>query len=198
MTKAAAMYLRLAQPEGCSAAAVSAINESAGRFPDGADTDSNCNDFITQAATTLAAASDSGATNIKVASVRGFEVGQKITIDAGTDRDTAVVEKVGTAGATNVGSSTEVGATVLPVASVTGFRDGQTITIDSGANSETAVIASIRRFGASSITVSTPLTHPHAVGAQVSGTGIDLASALTRAHTIGAQVYDNLPTPGAP
>lgn len=180
------------------AAAVAAINESAGRFPDGADTDSNCNDFLTQAATSLAAASDAGATNIKVASVRGFDVGQKITLDTGGNGETAVIAKVGTAGATTVATSTDVGATVIPVASAIGFRDGQTITIDSGANSETAVIASIRRFGASSITVSTPLTHPHAVGAQVSGTGIDLASALTRAHTIGAQVYDNLPTPGAP
>ena len=47
-------------------------NRSAGRFPDGADTDSNCTDFLTQAATTLSAASAAGATNIKVASVEGF------------------------------------------------------------------------------------------------------------------------------
>jgi len=36
----------------------------------------------------------------------------------------------------------------------------------------------------------------HAVGAQVSGTGITLTTALTRAHDSGAQIADNAPTPG--
>jgi hypothetical protein len=47
-------------------------SRSAGRFPDGVDTDSNCTDFLTQAVTTLSAASAAGATNIKVASVADF------------------------------------------------------------------------------------------------------------------------------
>jgi hypothetical protein len=79
-----------------------------------------------------------------------------------------------------------------------GFRDGQTIAIDDGANSETAVVASVRRFGRAAITVTAPLTHAHASGAQVSGTGITLTAALTRAHAAGAQVTDNAPTPGSP
>ena len=179
-------------------AAVGATNQSAGRFPDGADTDSNCTDFLSQAVATLAAASDGGTTNIRVTSVEGFDVGQKITIDTGANVETAIIATVGTAGATTVGTSTDVGATVIPVASAIGFRDGQTITIDSGANSETAVVASIRRFGATSITVTAPLIHAHAAGAQVSGTGITLTAVLSRAHAIGAQVYHNIPTPGAP
>jgi len=178
--------------------AASAINQSAGRFPDGADTDSNCTDFMTQAAATLVAASDTGATNIKVASVEGFDVGQTITIDTGANAETAVIATVGTAGATTVGTSTEAGTTVIPVASATGFRDGQTITIDSGANSETAIVASIRRFGATSITVTAPLSHAHASGAQISGSGITLTTSSTRPHAIGTQVYDNVPTPRAP
>ena len=44
-------------------------------FPDGADTDSNCADFLTQAATTMPAASAAGATNIKVASVADLAAG---------------------------------------------------------------------------------------------------------------------------
>jgi non-reducing end alpha-L-arabinofuranosidase len=182
---------------GPPAGAAVATNQSAGRFPDGADTDSNCTDFLSQAASSLSAAADPGATNIKVASVQGFDVGQKVTIDAGANGETAVIAKVGTAGATTVGTPTDVGATVIPVASPIGFRDGQTITIDSGANSETAVIASVRRFGATAITVTTPLAHQHAAGAQVSGSGIDLGAALTHAHSLGTQVYDNVPTPGA-
>ena len=176
-----------------------APTRSAGRFPDGADTDSNCTDFLVQAAATLSAASAAGATNIKVASVAGFDAGQTIMIDTGANLETAVIATVGTAGATTVGAATDVGATVIPVASAIGFRDGQTITIDSGANSETAVVVSVTAgCGTATITVAAPLTHAHAAGAQVSGTGITLTAALTRAHAGGAQVSDNVPTPGAP
>ena len=183
---------------GFGPAAAVATNTSAGRFPDGADTDSNCTDFMTQAAATLSAASAAGATNIKVASVADFGAGQTIMIDTGANLETAVIATVGTAGATTVGAATDVGATVIPVASATGFSAGQTITIDSGANSETAVVTSVRRFGAATITVAAPLTLAHAAGAQISGSGITLTAALTRAHASGAQVASNVPTPGAP
>ncbi len=181
---------------------------SAGRFPDGRDTDSNCTDFLVQSATALAAASDVGTNNIKVASVGGFAAGQKIVIDAGASRETAVIATVGTAGATTVDSATAVGATVIPVAAPFGFGEGQTITVGSGANAEKAVIASVdfgrRGFGGrggpagATITVSEPLTRAHEAGAQVSGTGITLTSSLTRAHESGAQVANGVPTPGAP
>ena len=172
---------------------------SAGRFPDGADTDSNCTDFLLQPATTLSAASAAGATNIKVASVADFAAGQTIMIDTGANLETAVIATVGTAGATTVGAATNVGATVIPVASAIGFSAGQTITIDSGANHETAVVASTTGGrGGATITVAAPLTFAHAAGAQVSGTGITLTAALTQAHASGAQVASNVPTPGAP
>ncbi len=183
---------------GAFAGAAGAIDASTGRFPDGADTDSNCNDFFMQAAATLSTASVAGATNIKVSSVEGFDAGQKIMIDAGGNLETAVIATVGTAGATTVGMGTDVGATVIPVAGAIGFRDGQTITIGSGADLETAVVASVRRFGGNAIIVGAPLTHAHAPGAEVSGTGISLTVALTRAHAEGTQVSDNVPTPGAP
>jgi hypothetical protein len=175
-----------------------ASNTSAGRFPDGADTNSNCTDFRKQAAAALSAASVVGATNIKVSSVEGFDPGQKIMIDTGANLENAVIATVGTAGATTVGTATGMGATVILVANAMGFRDGETVTIDSGANSETAVVASIRRLGTATITVASPLTRAHVAGAQVSGTGITLTAALTRAHASGVQVSDDVPTPGAP
>ncbi len=133
---------------GPAAPVTSTPHRSAGRFPDGADTDSNCNDFLLQPATTLSAASAAGATNIKVASVADFAAGQTIMIDTGASLETAVIATVGTAGATTVGAATSAGATVIPVASAMGFSAGQTITIDSGANQETAVVVSIGRvFG---------------------------------------------------
>jgi hypothetical protein len=172
-----------------------ATNISTGRYPDGADTDSNCSDFLKQAAAILSAPSATGATNIKVSGVEGFNPGQTITIDTGANHETAVIATVGTAGATTVDNAIDIGATVIPVAGAFGFRDGQTITIDSGANSETAVVASIRRFGAVTITIAKPLTRAHAPGAQVSGTGITLSAALTRAHANGVPVASTLPTP---
>jgi len=183
---------------GSAAEISNATNASAGRFPDGSDTDSNCTDFLKQAAATLSAASGAGASNLKVSSVDGFVAGGKITIDTGAYLERAVIATVGTAGATTVDTATEAGASVIPVANAIGFRNGQTVTIDSGANSETAVVASVRRFGPTTITLAAPLARAHAEGAAVSGTGLTLTAALTRAHAIGAEVTDNLPTPGAP
>jgi hypothetical protein len=130
--------------------------------------------------------------------VEGFAAGRTILIDTRANQETAVIATVGTAGATTQGVATSAGATVIPVADVIGFSEGQTITIDSGANAETAVIASINWWGGATITVDAGLSHAHAAGAQVSGSGITLTTALTRTHFSGSQVSDNLPTPGAP
>ncbi len=179
-------------------------HRSAGRFPDGVDTDSNCNDFLLQPATTMAAPSAAGANNIKVAGVADFGAGQTIMIDSGANQETGVIATVGTQGATTVETATAAGATVVPVAGGAGFTAGQTIIIDSGANRETAVVASTaggrggRGPGGATITVSAPLKLAHAAGAQLSGSGITLTSALTKAHDTGAQIASSLPTPGAP
>jgi hypothetical protein len=191
---------------GPGAPAAGGPDRSAGRFPDGADTDSNCTDFLLQPATNLAADSAAGANNIKVASVQDFAAGQTILIDSGANRQTAVIATVGTAGATTVETATNAGASTIAVANAMGFSDGQTITIDSGAHHETAVIVSIARSrgfggrgpGGATITVAAPLTFAHAAGAEVSGTGITLTAPLTRAHAAGAPVAGSVPTPGAP
>jgi len=175
-----------------------ASDTSTGRFPDGFNTDSNCTDFVAGTATILAAASIAGATNIKVASVGGFDVGQTISIDTGTNLETAVIAAVGSAGASTVRTATAIGATVIPVANARGFRPGQTISVGSGTNYETAVVVSTTRFRDATITVSAPLTSPHAVGSQLSGTGITLTSPLVREHASEAHVIDSASTPGAP
>jgi hypothetical protein len=184
---------------GGQAAGATATNSSAGRFPDGNDTDSNCTDFHTQPATSLPTGAAAGATNIKVASVADFGAGQTVMIDTGANLETVVIATVGTSGATTVSSATSVGATVIPVAGGPGFTAGQTITIDSGGNRETAVVsATTGGRGGATITVSAPLTLAHAAGATVSGSGITLTTPLTKAHANGAQVVSNAPTPGAP
>jgi non-reducing end alpha-L-arabinofuranosidase len=193
-----------------NAAATSQPDRSAGRFPDGADTDFNCRDFMLQNTISLAAATAAGSDNIKVSSVAGISIGQKVIIDTGTKSETAVIAVIGTTGGTTIGTAVAAGAKVIPVAGMTGFSAGQTITIDNGTNLESAVVASIipgrRRFGGGApnnipmdtLTVTVPLVKAHAVGAQISGSGITLASPLTRAHDNGVQIAGNVPTPGEP
>jgi non-reducing end alpha-L-arabinofuranosidase len=183
-------------------------NRSAGRYPDGADSDNNLSDFHLQNVITLLTASAIGSNNIKVSSVADFNIGQKIIIGTGTSNETAVIATIGTAGGTAVVTATNVGTTVIPVASVEGFGTGQTIIIDNDANRETAVISSIivarPRFGSrnnsliDTITVTKQLTFAHDVGTQVSGSGITLATSLIKAHDNGVHVAGNVPTPGEP
>lgn len=178
---------------------------SAGRIPDGHDTDSNCTDFRVQTAARLAAPAPAGASNIKVSAVDGFAAGRSVVIDAGAERETAVIAMVGTPGATMVERATAAGDTEIQVGDLTGFTEGQTVTVGSGAGLETAVVAdtdfSFNGFGnppTLTLIVTRPLTRAHAVGAQVSGSGITLTTGLTRAHESGVPLVDEVPTPGAP
>ncbi len=183
-------------------------DRSAGRYPDGADNDSNCRDFLLQNATAMSVASDAGSNNIKVASVKDFSIGEKILIGDDANRETAVIAAVGTAGGTEASAAVNSDAAVIPVSGVEGFNAGQTIIIDKGAHRETAVIASIKRgrfrFGrrenrpVDSIYVQGPLKFSHDAGTQVTGSGITLAAPLKKVHNSGAQVAGNIPTPGRP
>jgi len=183
-------------------------DRSAGRFPDGKDTDSNCSDFLLQSVVSLSTPAAKGSNNIKVTSVADFIAGQKIIIGSGADSETAVIAAVGTAGGTTAGTGSRAGTTVILVTGVEGFNTGQTINIGSGANLETAVVASVspgrRRFGApgsapaDTIKVTRPLKYAHKAGTQVSGSGITLTSQMTMAHNNGTLVAGNVPTPGRP
>jgi len=183
-------------------------DRSAGRYPDGFDTDNNCQDFQLQNTNTLLVQASAGSDNIKVASVAGFVTGQKVIMGSGTNRETAVIADIGTAGGTTMVASARPGTSIIPVASVEGFNPGQTITIGNGTNKESAVIATLtarrRRFGgpgntpSDTITVTMRLRYPHAAGAEVSGSGITFSEPLTMTHEIGTQVAGSIPTPGAP
>jgi hypothetical protein len=184
-------------------------DRSAGRYPDGADSDFNCRDFLLQNSITILAPAAASSTNIKVASVADLYPGQKIIIGKGTNSETAVISAVGTPGGTTVGASATAGKKVILVASAEGFNPGQSVTIGSGRNSETVVIASVapgrRRFWgtpgnipADTVNVTTSLRFGHAAGSQVSGSGITLAGPLTMAHESGSLIAGSLPTPGEP
>ena len=175
-----------------------AVNTSAGRFPDGADTDSNCTDFSISPATLLEAPASSGATNIKVAGVGGFSAGQTIRVGAGADAETAVIASVGTPGATTLRTATAAGATSLPVANAFGFSPGQTLTLGEGGAQETVMVAAVNGRGpAATVTVSKPLTNAHPEGSEVAGSGLTLAKELERQHAGSSPVTGDLATPGA-
>jgi len=179
---------------------------SLGRFPDGKDSDSNCEDFISQNVIILSRKSDFNSNNIKVSSVDGMRVRQHIIIGTGADAEHVEIVEAGTAGGTTVSSASKPGATTIPVASVAGFSVGQTITIGTGPREETAVISSVtyprRNFGnpaasqGASITVSKALRYAHALGDQLSGSGLTLSKGLLRTHSVAEQVSSGLPTPG--
>jgi hypothetical protein len=181
-----------------AASAPGAPNRSIGRFPDGADGDSLCTDFVVQPATSLPDGAPAGASNIKVQSVADFAAGQTVMIGMGAAMENAVIASVGTAGSTRSTAATEAGGTVLPVATRAGFVAGQSITVGSGTNQEPASIAAIRGGrGEARITVAAPLTMSHLLGAPVSGSGITLGAPLTKAHAAGTVLTTELPTPGA-
>jgi hypothetical protein len=174
-------------------------NRSIGRFSDGADADSLCEDFGTQATTTLASASAAGAGNIKVTSVADFAAGQAITLDSGAQVETAVIAAVGTAGAGVLNAATVAGATSIVISNGAGLSAGQHVTIDSAGNREAAIIVSIGggRGGPTTATLRDPLMFAHAAGSDVSGTGITLTTPLLLAHGSGTLVSNGTPTPGA-
>lgn len=183
-------------------------NRSAGRFPDGSDTDNNCSDFTLQNTITLLTAATAGSVNIKVASTAEFSVGQEIIIGTGTNSEAVVITNIGTPGGTIAKSAARAGDKVIAVASAEGFIAGQTINIDNGNKLETAVVTSInvmrRRFGnfsntlSDTVTLSRPLKYSHPAGIEVAGSGITLTNPLMLAHEAGTQVADYLPTPGTP
>jgi hypothetical protein len=84
-------------------------DKSVGRFPDGADADSNCRDFLVQTGTTLAVDVAAGAANIKVASVAEFTPGQSTVVGRGANREAAIIKAVGTPGGASVRIGTEAG-----------------------------------------------------------------------------------------
>ncbi len=178
--------------------AVITTNSSAGRMPDGHDTDSNCNDFTAQPATNLAAGASAGSDNLKVTGVTNFAPGQTVMIGSGANTETAVIASVGTPGGTTSRAATAAGDIAIPVVATLGFTAGQTVTVGDGAQSEIVTVATIGGGGGDPrIIPAAPLRFAHPSGTAVTGSGITLRTALTRTHAAGVQVITDFPTPGA-
>ncbi len=176
-----------------------ATQGSTGRYPDGADSDSNCMDLLASRQVRLAAAAGIGATNLKVASVKAFAPGRTVVMDTGANAETLAVATVGTAGATKSSAAADKGATVIRVTNAGSFSVGQAVVIDSGVGEEAGVIAALDNArGAAQITLTEPLKFAHDTGIAVSGTGITFTHPMAKSHSEGAPITLDIATPGAP
>ncbi len=174
---------------------------SAGRYPDGADADDNENDFKVQASFSLAAPAAAGDINLKLNSVEGIVIGQRLFVDG----EEVVATNIGTPGCTSLSGDAAAGSYTLTVASVQAFRAGQEVFV----GDEKCVIAEVkaarRNFWAPMANVTpdmvylaAPLKAAHAAGEFLAGTGVTLSRPVQADHASGAPVVDFVPTPGAP
>lgn len=176
---------------------------SSGRYPDGADADDNKKDFQVQQTFNLSYATEAGAKNIKFSAAAGFKEGMTVYVGKGASAESAVIEKIGTAGATSLENAASAGSRTVYVASAMEFRPGQAIEIDG----EPAVVKEQhaprgwwmqRRAGDNYLVLEASLKKSHPAGASVAGTGISFAEPLKNAHAAGDPVATALTTPGKP
>ena len=190
-----------AAPRGMAPAVISP-DLSAARLPDGMDNDDNENDFRVQKALTIAAPVKAGSRNIKVSSVDGLVINQRLFIGPGHEE--VIAANIGTAGASSLAEAAAKGSTRLSVSGVTGFVVGQEVYI----GDEKAFIAEIhaaRRWWFSpvpaapdAVVLSAPLKSAHEAGESFAGSGITVSSPLRSDYASGTPVTGAVPTPGAP
>lgn len=174
---------------------------SAGRYPDGADADDNENDFKVQASFSLAAPAAAGDINLKLNSVEGIVIGQRLFVDG----EEVVATNIGTPGCTALSGDAAAGSYTLTVASVQAFRAGQEVFVGDEKCVVAEVKAARRNFWAPMANVTpdmvflaAPLKAAHAAGESLAGTGVTLSRPVQADHASGAPVTGNVPTPGAP
>ncbi len=179
-----------------------APNLSAGRWPDGLDTDDNENDFRVQGSISLAAPLTAGSRNLKVNSTRGLTINQRLFI--GPDKEEVIAANIGTAGYTTLAADAAKGATRISVAASQGFTVGQEVYV----GDEKAYIAEIhatRRGWFSpvpaapdAIVLRAPLKAAHASGEDFAGSGITVSAPVRGTYAAGISMTGSVPTPGAP
>jgi hypothetical protein len=127
-----------------------------------------------------------GSTNLPVTNAAGFEVGQRIGIDAGGNYEVATVSAVGKGSTqTILAAPAMAGATNIKVAADANITAGDTLTVGTGAARELAKAGSAGAAGA--IALATPLRFDHRQGVDVSdaGTGISFSPATKFPHESG-------------
>ncbi len=144
---------------------------------------------VTQTVTTAAA----GATNIKVASINGFVVGQPMQVMeyGGRNFEAATVRSIGTAAgaATTVAGRAAAGDRTITVASINGFVVGNQLVVGVGRRQEIKTVAAVGTAGAdgTGVTVSEPLAFAHPALDRIRGTGTGIeVTRLAKTHPSGS------------
>ena len=175
---------------------------SAARWPDGMDNDDNENDFRVQKSLTLAAPAKAGSRNIKVSSVDGLVINQRLFIGPGHEE--VIAANIGSAGASSLAEAAAKGATRLSVSGVTGFAVGQEVFIGEEKASIAEIHAARRGWfspvpsAPDAVVLAAPLKAAHAAGESFAGSGITVSAPLRSDYASGTPVTGALPTPGAP
>jgi hypothetical protein len=187
---------------GMGAPAAASPELSAGRWPDGMDTDDNENDFRIQGSISLAAPLKAGTRNLKVNSTDGLVINQRLFI--GPDHEEVIAANIGTAGYASLAADAAKGATRVSVSASQGFTVGQEVYV----GDEKAFISEIQaaRRGWFSMVPATPdvivLTAPlkaaHASGEDFAGSGITVSSPVRSDYASGMPLTGSVPTPGEP
>lgn len=178
-------------------------NISAGRYPDGLDTDENESDFKVQSAVTLAAPAKPGDINLKLSATDNIRIGQRLFI--GPDGEEVIAALVGTPGYAPLAVNAAAGAKQIEVSGVQGFTVGQTVLVGDEQTEIAEIRAARRNYWApvqpaqnDVVILQAPLKKAHGAGEALAGTGVTVSSPLKASYASGAQVVGNVPTPGAP
>jgi hypothetical protein len=103
------------------------------------------------APTTVVYPASAGDTSVRVASVAGFAVGDKVLVDTGAGLEVRTVTAVGTAAATTrLFGPVTPGATNVKVTGVAGLAAGAEVDIEPGPNQERVTISSVGTAGVNS------------------------------------------------
>ncbi len=152
-----------------------------------------------QGITTLNSATAVGATNLGVPSTSSAVVGNKVSIDSGSNQEIDTVAAVGKpSSSTTLTAAAAAGATNIKVAADTNITAGDTVTIDTGTSQETATVAAVGTpttnttlrgtVSAGATTITTPSAPNIAVGDTITsdtGTNAETAVAKTVVTTTG-------------
>jgi hypothetical protein len=142
---------------------------------------------------TLSAATAVNDMVVKLSSVTGLTVGDKLVVDTGANLEAAKIAAIGTAGATGTGVTLATPLTLAHASGVTSRDAGTGVVLAAPLTKAHAAAAAARDLGLG-ITLTAPLTKAHASGIATrdAGTGLTLTAPLTGAHATG----DAAVTPG--
>jgi hypothetical protein len=144
---------------------------------------------VTQTVTTTVA----GTTNLRVASIAGFVVGEPAQIMeyGGRDFETATVRVIGSAAGpvTTVAKSGAAGDRTIRVANVTGFGAGEQLVVGVGRRQEIRTVTVVGTEGAdgTGVSVSEPFSFAHPALDRIRGTGTGIeVTRLAKMHRSGS------------